>query len=132
MDRAELQIVDLLGEILSELRAIRGGLSKNSSTSEAGIFEDLLPAVGTGAFTAADLVDLACDADEQKLRAAILPLLGETPENGVRRLGRFLARHAGESAGNLRLERVGRSGHGEKYRVIQMPESNIRPRRHTL
>jgi hypothetical protein len=75
-------------------------------------------------FAAAWLVDDSTDdlrAGAAALRGLLASIMGRGPGRGrVKRLGHFLARHAGASAGGLRLERVGDSRDGATYKVAEV------------
>lgn len=123
---ADPVVVALLERILGELLELRAEVHALRSPPDERLGE-LLPAIraaiGEDEFAAAWLVDAALDSviGASELRGAIARIIGRRrPRGGVKRLGHFLARHAGAVAGDLRLERVRDSRDGAIFKVAHV------------
>jgi hypothetical protein len=120
------EAVDLLRELVSEIRGLRGDLRRRNaiaapalSAADVPRLRNLLLAVNGACADAVwpvnELATLALvDAG---LAAALKPHLPQSGSGGLRRLGWFLSRCAGHSVAGFRLLRVGDAREGALWQV---------------
>jgi hypothetical protein len=124
------RIVELLEAIQVELVAIRERLPEPPRADErlARLLAAIHAVLGEGEFTVPWLFDASADVilpGAEALAAALLAVVGRgRPQGAHRRLGRFLASHAGAASGGFRLVRLsGRHRDGALYRVTRVTEA---------
>lgn len=110
----------------AEIRGLRADVRSLRPAPDdrlAALLPTIHAVLGSDEFAAAWLVDTAMDVipGTVELLVAIVAIIGRgKPAGRVRRLGHFLARHAGAVAGELRLERVRESRDGAVFKVAQV------------
>jgi hypothetical protein len=126
-DALEGQIADLaarLSALVVAVEELRRELAPDLA-SLAELLAAIYDAIGSRVFTTAELVVYAAETRNEPLQCGLVKILGPRPGRGIQRLGRFLAKRAGRSAGGftLVLLRQGRDGNEFLVRAADAGQS---------
>lgn len=115
------RIAGLLEAILGELRELRREHAPPVDARFAALLAATHEAIGDSVFSALSITAAAAAGvvAHGPLARALAGIVGRG-SGGVRRLGRFLAAHGGESVGGLRLVRLPKSRDGVLYYVAPL------------
>jgi len=114
-------LVDLVRELIAEVRGLRADLRGTPAAASASIASivEMLPAIsatlGDKVFSLVDLAAMGTLPDNEALRRALAPVLGR--DGGLRSLGRSFARCVGRDCDGYELLKVGTCRDGSLWQV---------------
>jgi hypothetical protein len=132
VERALSELLALRAEVRELGAAVRAARRKPDDRRLAELLPAIRDVLGDDEFAAAWLVEASIDSvpGAQALRAALACIMRGAAAGATKRLGHFLAQHAGANANELRLERIGESRDGATYKVAQVARAS--PARATI